>query len=176
MAMTPEQLPVFKAHILANTDPVVVQAVADGAHNAIAAWYNEDTNPPVSVWKTSVSVDDANDAIDWTEYMSVPVLGLPDLAGTKRAIEQGTTYARQNNALNQLLRNGDFNPSLQTIRDALGVIFSGDPNTIAALLALAKETANRVEEVFVSGPVQGAFIRAFIGDTNANEVSAALNS
>lgn len=176
MGLSEAQLVTFGTHIRANTDPVIVAALAAGNYTVIAGWYNQEASPPVPVWKTSVSVDEANNGIVWTEFMAVPVLGGDDLAGLKLAIEQGTTYARQNAALEQLFRNGSFDPSLQSIRDSLSVIFAGDEETIAALLALAKENARNIEVVFTGAPVQGAGVREFVGTTTWNEALAAVKA
>ena len=54
----------LKADILANTDPTVVQALADGNAGVIAAWYNGDASPAYWVLRCVVGVGEIRQAID----------------------------------------------------------------------------------------------------------------
>ena len=172
--MTPAQIQTFSTAIAAETDATVVAALAAGNNNALLSWYNSDASPEENVWRTSVSVDQTIEAIDWTEFMGVPVEGGDDIAGIKAATEQGTEYARQNLALTMLLSNGEFNPSLQTVRDALAAIFAGDANTRAAILAIAKRAATNVESVFFTGAVQGAQVMGYEGPCTLQNIRDAV--
>ena len=68
--MTPEQLVIFGEHIRGNEDPVVVAALANGNLGDICDWYNAESGS--FAWKTSVSVDAANEVINWVEFCCRP--------------------------------------------------------------------------------------------------------
>jgi len=64
MSLNNAQLLVLKADILANTDPAVVQAVADGSMGTIANWYNQEAVPDYWVYRNNVSLNAIGNAID----------------------------------------------------------------------------------------------------------------
>lgn len=61
--LTIEQLPILKAAILAETDPVLVAARDAGATGVIADFYN--TASTFYVWRSTTSVDTLMNAITW---------------------------------------------------------------------------------------------------------------
>lgn len=172
--MSPEQLITLGNHIRANTDQRVIDAIGSNDWGVIASIYCEPTD--LTAWKRSVTVDEIDNATDWAEYMAVPS-NVPDtIAGLKSVMLQNTAYARQNAALARILTNHDVDTSSQKIRDALSVIFEGDANTRDAILAIAKELMNRVESVFASGPIQGAYVRSFYGSVTWSDCKSAYEA
>jgi len=128
MALNNAQLTTLKADIL--TDPVldVEPQNSDGAF-AIALVYNLLASPDYFVWRTNITQNEINEAVDWDE-----IVGL-------------TT----NEMLSfQLLKNQEtLNASLANIRQAFTSIFptNQQPNTNAGLVAVAKRKATRVEKI-----------------------------
>ena len=68
MPLKPEQLPAFKAAILAETDPAFVELRQSGATGAMADFFNLPATPTHSVWGTAVAAGVIQDAIDYTAY------------------------------------------------------------------------------------------------------------
>ena len=67
MILTTEQLTTLKASIVANADPAVVQALADGNNGAIADWYNQEADPAFYLFVSSVTIDEVRRSLDWAE-------------------------------------------------------------------------------------------------------------
>lgn len=65
--MSPEQLILLKAAIAAETDQAFVDLRNAVATGAMTEWFNAPSSPAFYVWKTSASVDDIYDAIDWAK-------------------------------------------------------------------------------------------------------------
>lgn len=172
MPLDQSQLVTFGNHIRANTDQAVIDALAAGALNAIAAWYNQDAAPDFFVFRTSVSTDDARKAIDYSEVLS----DTTPLGDVERW------------AFDNMLANGDFDPTVENNRDALVAIFNGSdyPNTRAALLAESVRLATEAEKIFAvtaTGPAGGngsnatnAAALVVDGDVTVSDVDLALEA
>lgn len=64
MALTPAQLPVLKAAILAETDSAFVEYRNNGDNGQMAAWFNEPFVPTFYVWRADYTSDQIAAAID----------------------------------------------------------------------------------------------------------------
>ena len=96
---------------------------------------NQQVSPDVFVFLTSVSVDDVRKSLDWTEV-------LDDTTGLT-AIQQF--------GFNTLFADGNYDPSLESSRDALVKIFPvGMSTTRAAVLADATRLATIAENLLAS--------------------------
>lgn len=71
MALDASQLAAYKADILANTDPVIVQALSDGANNVITNWYNEDVSPDYWIYRDMVPTENVRDAINANDLVNI---------------------------------------------------------------------------------------------------------
>ncbi len=129
MALTPEQQTVLKTHIEANTDPVIVQALLDGASSLIAAEYNKLASPDYYCWRTSMLVAEIRELVDWDEVVSRTTNDLL--------------------AFQILTSTNSVNPSNASVRQAFTSIFSGGQgvNSRTALANAAKTTVSLVEKV-----------------------------
>jgi len=132
MALNNAQLTTLKADIIA--DPVLDAELqtSDGAF-AIALAYNLLASPDYFVWRTDITQNDVNEAVDWDE-----VVGL--------TTNEMLAF--------QLLKNqATLNASLVNIRQAFTSIFptNQQPNTNAGLVAVAKRKANRIEKLLAIG-------------------------
>jgi len=126
--LTQTQLQTLAAHLQANTDPVVVAALAAGNNNQLRDWYNTIASPDFWVLRSSIPVDEIVAAIDW-----------------------GADYAAFKDdmpAIRFLLANGTYDPRQPNARAALNSVFAGAGVTKAAILALATYKASRAEELF----------------------------
>lgn len=133
MAFTPEQLATLKADILADSAFESLPHNSDGQY-AVAAAYNLPAIPAFTVWKTSVG------SADWREA----------IIGGGGATQLDALTASKRDSL--LWAVGDvLNPSIPAVRAALDD-FCGSQNTLkAALLAVQKRTATRLEKLFATG-------------------------
>ena len=131
MSLTDAQLATLKAHIQANTDPVVVAALAAGDTNVIAAEYNKDS--ATYVWRSSVSPDEYRGAMVWTEVDTLN-------AGNARIWEWVTNYF-----------TGNLDASDANVRQGIADAFGAGTTTRANLLALGKRLASIYESVFATG-------------------------
>jgi len=64
MALNASQQVLFKVDILASTDPIIIQGLADGNHGVIAQRYNESVVPDYWIFRELVPSDEIRDAID----------------------------------------------------------------------------------------------------------------
>ena len=71
MALTDEQKTTLKADILAHTDPVVVQALSDGANGVIADWYNLDAVADFWIFRRNVTAKEVSDAINLKNMVDI---------------------------------------------------------------------------------------------------------
>jgi hypothetical protein len=133
--LTNAQLLTLKASILAETDPTFVGYRTANDKPSMAAWYNANTSPAFIVWKTSVPVANVGIA-----FSSSEVAGLTT-ANTNR-LQVMASYS-----------GGSFNPSIPDVRAGFDSVFSGagGATTRAALLALWKRTARRLERLYATG-------------------------
>lgn len=180
MALSNAQLDTFKADILANTDPAVVAALAAGADNAIAEWYNQTASPAFWVWKNDVTTDDVGRTI------SLKDLGNITTANSDRLNTAFTLYSQGEGAKG-------FSPSTATTRAFFADMFSGAAGaaTRPLLLSLWQRTTNYIEKLFATGtgtqgtgeingtsgqPDAGSpATLVFEGTVSSSDVRAALN-
>ena len=128
--MTPEQLIVLKAAILAETDPVFVAARSTRNDMAIAAFYNQPNNPAFYVWKSSVPIDDIFDTINWALLTPADV---PSAADSVQLIETQINRGLvcQSKQINlQILLQGrtQINATKLRVRQALTDSLQGIPS------------------------------------------------
>lgn len=175
MDLTKAQLQAWKADIAANTGTIpagqtwsgafagaAVRDVPNGSDGnaAVAGWYSQTAAPDFQVWRTDISKDEIDQAVDWVEVVAL------------------TT----NNLLSfQILKDqSKVNGANASIRTAFGQIFPAatKPNTNAALLALAKRPARFIEKLFAAGTgtVASPATMAYEGQVTSNDVLAARNS
>ena len=166
MALTSGQLTTLKADILANTDPAVIQALADGNDGAVAEWYNLDAAPDYWIFRDLVPSDEVRDAID------------------AQNIADMTSADRDRTVLLLGIRSDrGFSGANTRDRSAWDDIFStaaGDESQ-QAILALWSRAASNTEKVFVLGTNTGATsaladTTSFQGDITFRDVRDALNS
>lgn len=123
----------LKADILANSDALAIYTV--GNLEALAALYNANASPAFTVWKSNVSINAVGKAFNGSELA-------------------GLTSANQTRlqTIALYLQDG-VNPSIASNRAFFDDVFSGasGANTRAALLALWKRAATRLEKLFATG-------------------------
>lgn len=126
-----QQLTTIKNYVEANH-----QVNGSGVYDQTTAdAMNVTASPSVFVFVTSVSVDDVRKSLDWNEVL--------DGATGLTAIQQF--------GFNVLFSNGDYDPSLESNRDALVKIFPvGMSNTRAAVLADATRLATIAENLLAA--------------------------
>jgi hypothetical protein len=131
MALTSAQKQTLKAAILA--DPAISQTFTDGNLQGVADYYNALASPAFIVWRTDVPTKDVKKALVWTEYVG--------------------RSAGERDAFALMISNGIVNAADTNIRAGFNDIFSGPSgvNTRAALVAIAKRSATRAEQLFATG-------------------------
>lgn len=181
MALSPAQLPVMKAAILAETDPTFVALRQANNENGMAAWYNSPST--FFVWKTSVATGDLFDAIQWANLTPGPA---PD--GTAQWTNRSLACQGKQFNLQTILTGRDaINPSKSRIRgglqDALIDIPSGNNGALRTagwdqVLLMLYRAANRVERVFATGAGTelAPGLLTFEGTINAQDISDALRA
>jgi len=159
MPFTTAQLSTIKAAIAAETDPVFVGYRQAGALGAMAEWYSASTSPAFTVWKTAVPLAAVGTAMDSGE-----VAGLTT-SNTSR-LQVMAAYS-----------GGSFNPSLPDVQSGFNSVFSGAGGALtrAALLALWKRPAKRIEKLFAVGTGTDAApaTMGYEGNVNINDILAA---
>jgi hypothetical protein len=160
MALTPEQLATLAADIAA--DPVLssLPHTSDGAFE-VAAAYNLEAEPAFYVWRTSVSAQEWRAAI----------------VGGGGATQLDALTASKRDSLLWAV-NDTLNPSVAAIRAALDD-FCGSQNTLkAAIAAVEKRTANRIEKLCAIGTGSSASpaTLSFEGQVSYQDIMAAWNS
>ena len=136
MALTPAQLTTLKADIQGNTNQTVIDALAAGANNAIADWYNETASPDWWVYKLNVPIEEVSEAIELDDIANMTT-------GDNEKLK--TFYALRT-------ASGVF-PSKASERTGFDDIFSaaaGDDSQ-QALAALWRRTASNFEKLFSTG-------------------------
>ena len=160
MPLTTAQLATLRTHILANTDPAVVSALANGNDNEIARIYSLTASPVFVVWRTNVGIAETGAKFVGSEW-----------AGMTSANHTRLQTVAQWAA-------GGYNASLADIRAMFDDIWSGagGTNTRAALLALWKRNALLVERVFATGTGSTATpgLLVYEGTVSGDEVGRAL--
>ena len=66
MALTPEQIPVFRAALYAVTDPEFVGYREAGMARPMTEWWNRPADPPKTVWKSKLELEEiTSNGFDW---------------------------------------------------------------------------------------------------------------
>ena len=160
--LTNAQLVILRAAIAAETDPTFIAFRAVLDKPSMATWYNGLTVPAFICWKTSVPVAQVGYAFNSSE-----VAGLTT-ANTSR-LQVMEQYS-----------GGTFNPSILDVQAGFNGIFSGAGGTLtrAALLALWKRTARRVEKLFAVGNGLDATPASFVfeGTIDSSHINDALEA
>jgi hypothetical protein len=157
--LTTEQLSVLRSAMDAETDPEFVAYRTNGQTPLMAEWYNADTSPAHIVWKTNVHKNEVGKAF---------------VASALAAITAGN-----NDKLSNFAQwNETVNPSRADQRAFFDDVFSvsAGATTRAALAALWKRPATRVEKLFATGTGTDASpaTLVFEGRIADYEISAAL--
>ena len=165
MALTPAQETTFKTHIEANADATVIAALAAGAHNAIADWYNLNAVPDYWIFRKTVSAKELSDAIN-----------LQNIADITTADSDRVVKFFQIRSFD----GGAFSGESLSDRTAWDDVFSvaaGDESQQAIAL-LWQRIANNFETVFALSTGVGSNAdpdtTSLQGSISTNEVSSAL--
>lgn len=137
MSLTPAQLPVFKAAILAETAPALVALRTANDEQGMADWYN--TPGTFVCWRTNVSRAEIYNATSaeatnwsWTLYKN-----------------QGAT---EQNAWTQMFMGDQADFGQPNLRAGVSAIFTaGSTANATHALAIGKRLATRAERVFATG-------------------------
>jgi hypothetical protein len=177
MTLTPAQLTTFKADIEANTDPVIVQALLDGAVGVIASWYNEGST--FWVWRPDVSAAEIGSAVNLKDLGNI-------ISANSERITTAFTLVNSN--------GGQFHGDRTDHRAFFADMFSGanGATTRPIIRDAWQRLATEIEKLFATGTGtqatgeidDGTGVPAagdpgelvFEGVINTNDVIAALNS
>ena len=137
MALTTEQLHVFRAALLAETDPDLVFRRDNGQAGRVAEWYNQvGANAPI-VWKTSLQLEEiTSNGFDWVRVDNLSV-------GKARIWEW--MFGSENKSIN---------PSKPNIRAGIAEVWKGtaaDLAVQATVLNHCKRPATRIEALYAAG-------------------------
>ena len=157
--MTPSQLTILKAAILAETTPAFVTLRQANNEQGMADWYNGAST--FIVWKPTVTIIETGQVFNGTEWA-------------------GMTSANHTRLQTVAQYLSSYNPGIADIRAMFNDIWSGagGTNTRAALLALWKRVALRGEKVFATGTGTDALpgTLTFISTLSAQDISDALRA
>ena len=157
--MTPSQLTLLKAAILAETSPTFVAFRTAENETGMADWYNAAST--FVVWKSAVSIGETGQAFNGTEWA-------------------GMTSANHTRLQTVAQYMASYRPGLSDIRAMFNDIWSGAGGVLtrASLMALWKRLALRGERVFATGTgtdvAPGALV--FEGQISAQDISDALRA
>lgn len=159
--MTPEQLAILKAAVLA--DAALAQWRTDRRDDLIAAYYNEPADPAYTVWRTFITKDEVYD--------------------------NGFAWAQIDNVSEQRWRiwvelfdndSRSMNPSKPNVRAGVGEVWSGTAAKVAVgnyVLGKCKRTITRAERLFATG--DGSAVApgtlGWEGEVHPNTISKFLN-
>ena len=137
MALTTEQLHVFRAALLAETDPDLVFRRDNGQAGRVAEWYNQvGANAPI-VWKTSLQLEEiTSNGFDWVRVDNLSV-------GKARIWEW--MFGSEVKSIN---------PSKPNIRAGIAEVWKGtaaDLAVQATVLNHCKRPATRIEALYATG-------------------------
>lgn len=161
MHFTPEQAAIFKAALLAQTDPQVVAWRTARNDYAIAQWYNEATTPTFLAYRNDVRSEEIGNAWVGTDIDGMSALNMQRLqlllASSPAGIFNMTRADR---------RSGFENPFGTNVSNASRV----------AMRLVFRRPVSRVERLFVSGTGTEAApgLMAFIGPLDQSDVTDAL--
>ena len=155
--LTETQRTTLAAHIRANTDPLVVDALAIGDTTKLAELYNKDS--AFIVWREAIQPSEYREAMVWTEIDGLQV----GKARIWEWITQQMTMA--------------IDATKDNVRAGLGEVFPANQDTRGALLTLAKEAASVAESIYATGTGTDADpgIRDFVGNVTTTDIGRALN-
>ena len=137
MALTTEQLHVFRAALLAENDPDLVFRRDNGQAGRVAEWYNQvGANAPI-VWKTLLQLEEiTSNGFDWVRVDNLSV-------GKARIWEW--MFGSENKSIN---------PSKPNIRAGIAEVWKGtaaDLAVQATVLNHCKRPATRIEALYAAG-------------------------
>ncbi len=134
------QTATFHADILANTNPVIVQARADGTNGAIADWYSDPSIPDFWVWQSLRELAEEGLRFDGEDLENISSLNATRLDVFFNVVPGGVV------------------PSRSDHRAFFDDVFSGSngETTRANLDDLWQRLTNRLELLFTTGPGDGS--------------------
>lgn len=162
-ALTAEQLPVFKAALLAETDTELVTYRDQGSTTLIAEWYNRAATPACTVWKSSVTQDEImQNGFNWVQVDNLTV-------GKARIWEW--LFDNQTTAIN---------PSKANVRAGIDEAWKGTAAMLAVRAAIyvhTKRNTTTAEKLYATGLCTDASpsTLVFEGGITDYDVSAALS-
>lgn len=135
--LTPLQLATLKTAILAETDSEFITYINSGATGAMADFYNKNSSPAFTVWKTAVGKDEiTQNGFDWTR--------LDNLNIGKARVWDG------------LFDNASrtTNPSKSNVRAGIETVWVGTAADLAVRAQIyvhCKRIATRAERLYATG-------------------------
>ena len=166
MSLTPAQLPVLKADILADPVLAAIPNTSDGAFQ-IAEVYKLDAVPDFWAWRTSVSQSEC--------------VGVTSIDGTNWSwtIYIARSVGERDGWREMFADTGSINPSRPNVRQGLQDIFSGAGGLAQRthLLTIARRKTTRVEKLFAvgAGTTVTPATMGFEGPITYSEVQQARN-
>lgn len=157
--MTPEHYQTLAAHIRANTDQAVIDALTIRNDVALASLYNADSS--FVVWRSYLTADEARLAI----------------TGGAGLAQLDNLIAGKRDSLLWVF-SGDTDPSNTQQRTAINDLCGTQNSLKAAILAAQKRMATKAEQVFATGTGSDAVpgILGWEGTLTHSDVSFALNN
>ena len=137
MALTPEQIPVFRAALYAVTDPEFVGYREAGMARPMTEWWNRPADPPKTVWKSRLELEEiTSNGFDWVRVDNLSV-------GKARIWEW--MFGNEQKSIN---------PSKPNIRAGIAEVWKGtaaDLAVQATVLNHCKRSTSRIEALFAVG-------------------------
>jgi len=166
MALNAAQQVLLKADILASTDPIIIQGLADGNHGAIAKRYNENIVPDYWIFRNLVPSNEIRDAIDAQD--------IADITSSDRGRAVDLLTIREERGFS------GANARDRSAWDDIFSVASGD-NSQQAILVLWTRIATITEKVFALLTDTGvtsvtADTTSFQGKLSLRDVTNSLNS
>lgn len=166
--MTPEQLTILAAHIRANQNQAVIDALAIRNDTELARLYNLPTDPPFYVWRDSVQENEIlQNGFNWVRVDNLSV-------GKARIWEWLFGYGTR-----------PINPSKANVRAGIAEVWKGTAADNAVRLVVfqrCQKVASVAESAFASGTGTattgdgvGPGDTTFYGSVNINDIGRALN-
>lgn len=137
MSLTPEQMVIFKAALLAELDPELVIYRKNGQTGLISDWYNRDNTEGYIIWKYAVTQDEImQNGMDWTRVDNLSI-------GKARIWEW--MFSSQLKSIN---------PSKANVRAGINAVWVGTAADLAVRAAVyvhCKKAASRIDKLFATG-------------------------
>ena len=163
--LSPDQSVTFGNHIRNNTDPTVVQDLADGNNNGLAEWYNQAATPSYWIFRSQVTAEELSNSID-----------LQDIADITSADSDRVLKMFQLRALNGNYFDGT-DPRTRSAWDDVFSAASGD-NSQQAIASLWRRLCTEVELIFALSSGAGTNgdpdVTGFEGSVSSDDVNEAL--